>query len=89
MARPGVTTALIFSAIASWNQFLVPLVLTNVRATPVSVYITSWVTYHGPDWGPLCASTLIVLLPVALFALLQQKRLVGGLTMGTVRGERA
>jgi ABC-type glycerol-3-phosphate transport system permease component len=77
MARPGPATAAIFSAIFSWNQFLVPLILTNQRATPLTVYITNFVTQEGIQWGPLCASTVIVLLPAALFVLSQQRRLVG------------
>jgi multiple sugar transport system permease protein len=85
MARPGLATAAIFTAIASWNQFLVPLILTNQRATPLTVYITNFVTQQGIQWGPLCASSVLVLIPVGLFALSQQRRLVGGLTMGTLK----
>ena len=89
MARPGIVTAAVFSAMASWNQFIVPIVLTTQRATPLSIYIASFFTQKGPDWGPLCAATFLVLLPVGLFALSQQKRLVGGLTMGTARAGAA
>jgi multiple sugar transport system permease protein len=88
MARPGLATAAIFSAIFSWNQFLVPLVLTNERATPLTVYITNFVTQEGIQWGPLCAATVIVLIPAALFVLSQQRRLVGGLTMGSLGSGR-
>jgi multiple sugar transport system permease protein len=86
MARPGLATAAIFSVIGSWNQFLVPLILTNERATPLTVYITNFVTQQGTVWGTLCAATVIVLLPVALFVLSQQRRVLAGLTLGNIKG---
>ena len=43
-------------------------------------------TAHGTDWGGLMAASTLTAIPVVVFFLLVQRRIVFGLTQGAVRG---
>jgi multiple sugar transport system permease protein len=86
LSRPGVVTALIFSFIAAWNEYIVALTLmTDPDKKPLTVGITSYVTAYVQHWNSLFAASVIVIVPVvALFALIE-RHLVAGLTAGSVK----
>ena len=42
--------------------------------------------FEGVDWGVLFAATTLHLLPVLVFVVLMQRRLVDGLTAGSTKG---
>jgi multiple sugar transport system permease protein len=86
LARPALATAVIFSFIAAWNEYVVALTLMNDAARrPLTVGITSYVTAYVQHWNLLFAASVIAIVPVvALFALIE-RHLVGGLTAGGVR----
>ena len=48
--------------------------------------ITAFVQSAGTDWGPLCAASAIILIPVIVFFIFLQKYMVAGLTGGAVKG---
>jgi multiple sugar transport system permease protein len=50
------------------------------------VLIASFDTDRGVLWGQFSAAAVAIMLPVAAFALLLQRRIVSGLTMGAVKG---
>lgn len=82
---PGLATAAIFSGIASWNQFLIPLILAQSRAQPLTVYVTNFATSRGTNFGALSASAVVIMAPVVVFVITQQRHLVRGLLMGSMR----
>jgi multiple sugar transport system permease protein len=86
LSRPGVVTALIFSFIAAWNEYIVALTLmTDPDKKPLTVGITSYVTAYVQHWNSLFAASVIAIVPVvALFALIE-RHLVAGLTAGSVK----
>jgi multiple sugar transport system permease protein len=86
LSRPGVVTALIFSFIAAWNEYIVALTLmTDPDKKPLTVGITSFVTAYVQHWNSLFAASVIAIVPVvALFALIE-RHLVAGLTAGSVK----
>jgi multiple sugar transport system permease protein len=86
LSRPGVVTALIFSFIAAWNEYIVALTLmTDPDKKPLTVGITSYVTAYVQHWNSLFAASVIAIVPVvALFALIE-RHLVAGLTAGSLK----
>jgi len=86
LARPAIATALIFSFIAAWNEYVVALTLmTDAARRPLTVGITSYVTAYVQHWNLLFAASVIALLPVVILFALIERHLVGGLTAGSVK----
>lgn len=85
MVAPGMATAGIFTAIDVWNAYLTPLVLGQTRAETLTVYAAQFITFQDIEWGPLCATAVLILAPIVLFVLSMQRPLVKGLTAGSVR----
>jgi multiple sugar transport system permease protein len=87
LSGPGLATTAIFGFINSWNEFLLAFVILgggSKRTLPVGVY--SYVGSEVADWGPLMAATTLTILPTLLLFLFAQRRIVGGLTGGAVKG---
>lgn len=86
LAMPGVITALIFTFIAAWNEFVVALTLTTTPANqPLPVALNSFIGQYQVDWQNLFAGSVIATIPViVLFALIERK-VVGGLTAGSIK----
>ncbi|MCW3492565.1 carbohydrate ABC transporter permease [Microbacterium sp. SSM24] len=85
MVAPGIATVAIFTAIAVWNAFLIPLVLGQTRAQTLTVFAAQFITFQGVNWGPLCAGAVLILAPIVLFVLAMQRPLVKGLTAGSLK----
>ena len=87
LVAPGLVATAIFSCIQAWNEYIIAYVLlSSPRNQTITVWLASFTTNHGPEWGPLMAGATITGLPVVLFFLLLQRYLVGGLTAGSVKG---
>lgn len=86
LAGPGVVTALIFTFIAAWNEFLVALTLTTTPARqPLTVAINSFLGAYSIPWQNLFAASVVATIPViVLFAIIERK-VVGGLTAGSIK----
>ena len=86
LARPAIATALIFSFITAWNEYVVALTLmTDAARRPLTVGITSYVTAYVQHWNLLFAASVIALVPVVILFALIERHLVGGLTAGSVK----
>jgi multiple sugar transport system permease protein len=86
LAAPGIVTAAIFTAFFSWNEFLIATSVARNDAAVLSMTVASFVTDKGIYWGPMSATSLVMIVPMLLFALLVQRYLVRGLTLGAVKG---
>jgi N,N'-diacetylchitobiose transport system permease protein len=87
LVAPGLVATAIFSCIQAWNEYIIAYVLlSSPHNQTVTVWLASFTTNHGPQWGPLMAGATITGLPVVAFFLLLQRYLVGGLTAGSVKG---
>lgn len=87
LATPGLAATAIFAFLLGWNEFLFSLILTsseNSRTLPVVV--SGFVTDRGIMWGEMSAAGTLIALPVIAFALMVQKYIVRGLTLGAVKG---
>lgn len=87
LVAPGLVAAAIFSCIQAWNEYIIAYVLlSSPTHQTLTIWLASFTTNHGPQWGPLMAGATITGLPVVFFFLLLQRYLVGGLTAGSVKG---
>ncbi|HET9781578.1 MAG TPA: carbohydrate ABC transporter permease [Candidatus Dormibacteraeota bacterium] len=87
LVAPGLVATAIFSCIQAWNEYIIAYVLLSSPSNQtITVWLASFTTNHGPQWGPLMAGATITGLPVVAFFLLLQRYLVGGLTAGSVKG---
>jgi multiple sugar transport system permease protein len=86
IVRPGLVTAVIFSFIAAWNEYVVALTLMQDDAKkPLTVGINSYVTGYEQNWDQLFAASIIAIVPVVVLFALIEGHLVGGLTAGSVK----
>ncbi len=87
LALPGLATAGILVFIFSWNEFLYALTFTTTaRAQTIPVGIALFPGLHEIPWGDIAAATIIVTVPIVLMVFAFQRRIVSGLTAGSVKG---
>ena len=87
LVAPGLVATAIFGFIQAWNEYIIAYVLlsSNSKQT-LTIWLASFTTQHGTDWGGLMAGATLTALPVVVFFLLVQRHVVGGLTAGAVKG---
>jgi len=86
IAAPGIVTAMIFSFILAWNEFLLALTfITDARLRPLTTGIYAFVGRFEVQWHLLMAASLVAILPVFVGFLLIERRLVSGLAAGAVK----
>jgi N,N'-diacetylchitobiose transport system permease protein len=84
---PGLVATAIFGFIQAWNEYIIAYVLlASPENQTLTVWLASFTTNHGPQWGPLMAAATLTGLPVVAFFLGLQRWLAGGLTAGAVKG---
>jgi multiple sugar transport system permease protein len=88
LAAPGIVTALIFTFISAWNEFLVALTLSlgeSPSQQPLPVAINNYIGEYSIDWGHLFAAGLVATVPVIILFAFIERRVVSGLTAGAVK----
>ncbi|WP_454140870.1 carbohydrate ABC transporter permease [Microbacterium lacticum] len=86
LAGPGIVTAVVFTFVAVWNEFVVALTLiSSDENKPLSVGITGFIGQYDVQYQYLFATSLIAIVPVVVMFALIEKKLVGGLTAGAVK----
>lgn len=84
---PILATALIKEALWIWNDFMLPmLILTKNDFFTLSLYAYNFKSIDQTDFGALFACYILQMLPMLIFYLFAQKRIIGGLTAGAVKG---
>lgn len=83
---PGIVTAIVFTFVACWNEFAASLVImTTAGNQPLSVALTKFVGQYDTSWQYVFGVSIVAILPVVILFMLIEKRLVGGLTAGSVK----
>lgn len=87
LVAPGLVATSIFSFITAWNEFIFALTFISTEDRYTAPVALSY--FFGRDdtaWGPVMAASTVLTLPVVVFFLLVQRRMVSGLTAGAVKG---
>ncbi|MFD8787682.1 carbohydrate ABC transporter permease [Kitasatospora sp. NPDC059599] len=86
LAMPGVVTALVFTFIAAWNEFVMGLTLSTApERQPLTVGINSFIGNYTVEWNYLFAGSVVAIVPVVVLFALIERRVVSGLTAGSVK----
>lgn len=86
---PVITTVFISSFVGTWNTYLWPLLVTNTDAMRTAqVAVTMLNVNEGSSFGAgvVMAAAVIILIPSILVFLIFQKKVVGGVMSGAVKG---
>ncbi len=89
LAAPGVVTAAILVFIFAWNDLLLALSLTATKAAitaPVAIVNFSGSSQFEEPTGSIAAGAIVITVPIIVFVLVFQRRIVAGLTSGAVKG---
>ncbi len=89
LATPGMFTAAILVFIFCWNDFLFAITLTSSddsRTVPAALAFFTGESQFTAPTGNIAAAAILVTIPIILFVLFFQRRIVAGLTAGAVKG---
>ena len=87
LVMPGVVATSVFAFITAWNDYTYAYVMMDDQSKyTLPVWLASFSTQVGTDYGGLIAATSLFALPVIVFFMLVQRRLVTGMTAGAVKG---
>ncbi|RZS64141.1 carbohydrate ABC transporter membrane protein 2 (CUT1 family) [Agromyces ramosus] len=83
---PGIVTAIVFTFVACWNEFAASLVILSTAGNqPLSVALTKFVGQYETSWHYVFGVSIVAIIPVVILFMIIEKRLVGGLTAGSVK----
>ncbi|MBF0410225.1 MAG: carbohydrate ABC transporter permease [Candidatus Riflebacteria bacterium] len=86
ISRPVIATLAVIGFVASWNEFLLPLIIMQDESyytLPVSLSVIGG--QYGAEWGILMAGSLIIAVPSIIIFLLAQKQYIQGITAGATK----
>ena len=87
LSAPGLASIGLLVFLFSWNEFLYAFTLTaSERSRSLPVAIALFPGLHEIPWGEIAAAAVLATLPTVALMLLFQKRIVGGLMAGSVKG---
>ena len=89
LAAPGMVTTAILVFLACWNDFLFAISFTSTtasRTAPASIAYFSGGSVFTTPTGPIAAAAVVITIPIIIFVLFFQRRIVAGLTSGAVKG---
>jgi multiple sugar transport system permease protein len=89
LAAPGLVTAAILVFIFAWNDLLLALSLTATKAAitaPVAIVNFTGSSQFEEPTGSIAAGAIVITVPIIVFVLIFQRRIVAGLTSGAVKG---
>jgi multiple sugar transport system permease protein len=89
LAAPGIVTAAILVFIFAWNDLLLALSLTATQraiTAPVAIANFTGSSQFEEPTGSIAAGAMIITIPIIIFVLIFQRRIVAGLTSGAVKG---
>lgn len=86
LAKPGMISACLVTFISVWGEMLIALPLTLSKATPLTVFASSFSGVYTTNFGGAAAVSVISALPVVIIVLVFRKYLLRGLAEGAVKG---
>jgi multiple sugar transport system permease protein len=89
LAAPGIVTTAILVFIFAWNDLLLALSLTATKTAitaPVAIANFTGSSQFEEPTGSIAAGAMVITVPIVVFVLVFQRRIVAGLTSGAVKG---
>jgi len=89
LAAPGMVTTAILVFLFCWNEFLFAISFTSTitsRTAPAAIAFFSGSSQFTSPIGPISAAAVVITIPIIIFVLFFQRRIVAGLTSGAVKG---
>ena len=86
LVAPGLIASSVFAFITAWNDYVFAYVeMKDQDHYTLPVWLVSFSTSTGTDYGGLIAASTLFAVPVIVFFLIIQRRLVEGMTSGAVK----
>ena len=85
LSVPGMVTVGVLAFVASWNSYLLPLLLLRDEMRTLPLGVADYSTEHSADTAGVLAFTSIAMIPALILFLAMQRRIVNGL-QGAVKG---
>jgi len=86
LVAPGLVATALFCFMFSWNEFLFALILGRSKVVPITVNIAGLIGGHEILWAEISAVSIVASVPIIIIAIVLQRYLVRGLTLGAVKG---
>ena len=89
LAAPGMVTTAILVFLFCWNEFLLAISLTSTtaaRTAPAALAFFTGNSQFAVPTGSISAAAVVITIPIIIFVLFFQRRIVAGLTSGAVKG---
>jgi raffinose/stachyose/melibiose transport system permease protein len=87
MSRPVLATVSVLAIVASWNAFLLPLVvLSEPDMWTLPLGATNFSTQYSSDTARVLAFTSLSMVPALVFYVVAERQIVGGLASGALKG---
>jgi multiple sugar transport system permease protein len=89
LAAPGMVTTAILVFLFCWNEFIFAISFTSTistRTAPAALAFFSGSSQFTTPTGPITAAAVVITIPIIIFVLFFQRRIVAGLTSGAVKG---
>jgi len=89
LAAPGMVTTAILVFLFCWNEFLFAISFTSTissRTAPAALAFFSGSSQFSSPTGPISAAAVVITIPIIIFVMIFQRRIVAGLTSGAVKG---
>jgi multiple sugar transport system permease protein len=86
LAMPAIAAAALIMFAFAWNEYLFAVILTIKNSATMPVHIAGGVDTRGVQFWFVAVRSLIAMIPPVLLALIAQRYIVRGLTLGAVKG---
>lgn len=86
LVKASIAATAIMCMVLTWNEFLIALIMSGRNSQTLPVAVTSFMTFHGTEWGPMCAAATIIMIPMIIFGFFVQKYFARGMVNGAIKG---
>lgn len=87
LSRPAMATLTTFTFMGNWGSFMWPLLVTNtleMRTLPIG--LESFKTLYSTDWNLLMAGSVMVMLPIIIIFIFNQRYFIEGVKLTGIKG---
>jgi len=87
LATPGLSALAVLTVLGTWSALLWPLIIVNTQdAMPLAVGLASFTGEYGSEYPAMLAAALMAQIPIFIFFLLMQRRVIEGVAFSGLKG---